>query len=731
MNSPANLPKQSVTVGDIAELAGVRPSAVSNWRKRYTDFPSPVDSLASADVFNLTEVLAWMQQHGRSFQTPAPSIERALWTIREVLRGVASPEESALLTLQFVYLRQQASATPTPTASPLARFWASSDGSTAIRRWESAVAQVASNDAGLRRALALPSGIDDVHLWRVMELLTAAQGEGIQWGPIATALLRRYEDAAGMRGSFFATPRSVTGLAVAMLEPIHGVVYDPACGLGMVLAEMWKLRSVDGTTLVGQEVNERSWRLGYLHLSINRASFQLANGDTLRSDQFRDVRADRVFVDPPLGGKMDVSDLFGDERWSYGVPRASTDWLWTQQALFHLGNAGVGVAVMPPMALSRGGQDATVRRAIVESDALDVVIELPPGLWSASGAAAAMLVLAKRRSGREGRVLFIDGRQLGTARRGKNRELSSTDVQRIMDVIDAWRSGNLQPESMFAATADFDAISRNDGDLAPSRYVGYEAGRVTTIENEAIGPRLERLRERVNAALSAPEDTIAAAAAMVRNGANSLAPSESASWPIVRLAEILTAAPCTGMRQEEEKEGPAIPYIQSRLVSSGVGHIDALPVTVTRGQTRGRLATRGDLLLTSRGIEPGGPVGCATVRFDGEAAFSASLMRLRVDDARVEPDYLRLYLTSRLGRATLVAVTTGNVIANLRGSALAEVRIPLPPLAAQRAIISAMAQVEDGIARFSAVMKDANELFDTMREAVADGSYAPPVEERQ
>ena len=40
-NAPAD---EELSASDIADLAGVSPSAVSNWRKRYVDFPAPIDS---------------------------------------------------------------------------------------------------------------------------------------------------------------------------------------------------------------------------------------------------------------------------------------------------------------------------------------------------------------------------------------------------------------------------------------------------------------------------------------------------------------------------------------------------------------------------------------------------------------------------------------------------------------------------------------------------------------
>src|SRR5688572_22492773 len=56
-----------ISLSQIAELADVSPSAVSNWRRRFDDFPQPIQSTADGkDVFGLAEVQRWLRDHGRA-----------------------------------------------------------------------------------------------------------------------------------------------------------------------------------------------------------------------------------------------------------------------------------------------------------------------------------------------------------------------------------------------------------------------------------------------------------------------------------------------------------------------------------------------------------------------------------------------------------------------------------------------------------------------------------------
>src|SRR5690606_30841520 len=58
----------TVAAYDIARLAGVGRAAVSNWRRRYPDFPKPVGGSAASPLYALSEVREWLARHGRRFQ---------------------------------------------------------------------------------------------------------------------------------------------------------------------------------------------------------------------------------------------------------------------------------------------------------------------------------------------------------------------------------------------------------------------------------------------------------------------------------------------------------------------------------------------------------------------------------------------------------------------------------------------------------------------------------------
>src|SRR5215471_20896880 len=82
-----------VAAADIARMAGVGRSAVSNWRRRYAGFPKPVAGTPASPLFALAEVEAWLRGNGKLLEVPLA--ERA-W---QELRARAGDDQRLASTL--------------------------------------------------------------------------------------------------------------------------------------------------------------------------------------------------------------------------------------------------------------------------------------------------------------------------------------------------------------------------------------------------------------------------------------------------------------------------------------------------------------------------------------------------------------------------------------------------------------------------------------------------------
>lgn len=82
-----------IGVHEIARLAGVKPSAVANWRARSLDFPNPVTELAAGPVFNRSAVRRWLRQRRTTMATTIAFIN---------LKGGVAKTTTAVATAQIL-----------------------------------------------------------------------------------------------------------------------------------------------------------------------------------------------------------------------------------------------------------------------------------------------------------------------------------------------------------------------------------------------------------------------------------------------------------------------------------------------------------------------------------------------------------------------------------------------------------------------------------------------------
>ena len=85
-----------------------------------------------------------------------------------------------------------------------------------------------------------------------------------------------------------------------------------------------------------------------------------------------------------------------------------------------------------------------------------------------------MWFVSRERTNRHGKVLFIDGRNLGKMINRKNRELTVEDIAKVTTAYHNFKTenGKYQDELGFCKVATLDDIKEHDFVLTPGRYVG-------------------------------------------------------------------------------------------------------------------------------------------------------------------------------------------------------------------------------------------------------------------
>ena len=354
------------------------------------------------------------------------------------------------------------------------------------------------------------------------EDLTAAEHEGLDvLGRVFEYMVGQFASAEGKLGGEFYTPRSVVQLLVEMLEPFNGRVYDPACGSGGMFVQADKFVKAHGgvrndISVFGQEMNPTTWRLAKMNLALRGIDANLGAqwGDSFGNDQHPDLRADFVIANPPFN----ISDWGGehlrdDPRWKYGAPPAgNANFAWIQHMLHHLSPTGTMATVLANGSLSsKQSGEGEIRKNLVEDDLIECIVTLPDRLFYTTGIPVCLWFLTKDKSNRKiktersqrdrnGELLFIDARNLGTMITRTVRELSDDDIAKIAYTYNAWRGepdlDDYKDIPGFCASVKIEDIRAHDHVLTPGRYVGAEDAED---DGEPLQEKIARLRDAVSA----------------------------------------------------------------------------------------------------------------------------------------------------------------------------------------------------------------------------------------
>lgn len=295
-------------------------------------------------------------------------------------------------------------------------------------------------------------------------------------------LIKRFADASNKKAGEFYTPRPVVRLMVNILDPQPGEsVYDPACGTGGMLLET--VAHVQSTgqewrnlLVRGQEKNLTTASIARMNLFLHGfEDFDIARGDTLVDPRFhRDDAIERfhcVIANPPFslknwGRDEWEHDPFGRQRW--GLPPASNgDLAWVTHMLTSLHPTRGRLAVVLPLgALFRGGSEGKIRRAIVEDDLIEAVIELGPNLFYGTTIPAAIVVFRRHKSdAMRGRILFVNASEILTRGRSQN----TLTNEQADEIYDLYKDAIEKPDRV--ALIDAEAIESSGFNLDVGLYL--------------------------------------------------------------------------------------------------------------------------------------------------------------------------------------------------------------------------------------------------------------------
>jgi len=228
-------------------------------------------------------------------------------------------------------------------------------------------------------------------LMRLFNSAQIKQATGDVFGRIYEYFLAEFSmQKAHDNGEFF-TPSSIVQTIVNVIEPDHGTVFDPACGSGGMFVQSSHFIEHEGgdtakrVVFYGQEKNRDTIGIAKMNLAVHGLEGKIAEAITYYQDEHTLAgKCDFVMANPPFNVDLvDAERIKGDPRLPFGLPGVNKqkkvsngNYLWISYFWSYLNEKGRAGFVMSSQASSAGHGEKDVRKKIVESGDVDVMISI-------------------------------------------------------------------------------------------------------------------------------------------------------------------------------------------------------------------------------------------------------------------------------------------------------------------------------------------------------------------
>jgi type I restriction enzyme M protein len=353
------------------------------------------------------------------------------------------------------------------------------------------------------------------------------------FGRVYEYFLGEFAMAEGQGGGEFYTPSSIVRLLTEIIEPFHGRILDPACGSGGMFVQSARFVSehqkspAKELAVYGQEKERATGDLCRMNLAVHGLEGDIKQAISYYDDPHTATgKFDFVLANPPFNvnavDKERLKDQVGaNRRYPFGLPRTdNANYLWIQLFYSALNEKGRAGFVMANSASDARASELEMRRQLIESRAVDVMIAvgtnmfytvtLPVTLW--------FFDKGKSKSPRTGTVLFIDARHIYRQIDRAHREWTAAQTGFIANLVRLYRGEDLdftfggndaraKLEEIFGKkskyadviglcrTATVKEIEAQGWSLNPGRYVGVAAGE--SVSDEDFKTQFETLNEEL------------------------------------------------------------------------------------------------------------------------------------------------------------------------------------------------------------------------------------------
>lgn len=307
-------------------------------------------------------------------------------------------------------------------------------------------------------------------LLRIFNKEVLQKAEGDLFGKIYEYFLGKFAMTGAQEGGEFFTPMSLVNTIVNIIEPDHGIVFDPACGsAGMFVQtgyfiESEGLQPAEKVTFYGQEKADLNTKLAKMNLAVHGLEGNIQEGNTFYEDKHDLVgKADFVMANPPFNvdgvdkGKESVKKdprllYTKDEKGSITrlLPKNdNANYLWIQYFYGYLKPTGRAGFVMASSASDAGYSEKDIREKLVRTGAVDVMVSIGNNFFYTRSLPCTLWFFDRAKENDEqqhDKVLMLDVRKIYRKVTSKVNDFSPEQLQNLICIVNLYRGNTKKLE---------------------------------------------------------------------------------------------------------------------------------------------------------------------------------------------------------------------------------------------------------------------------------------------
>lgn len=373
---------------EIAKMANVSVSTVSNWKRRSDTFPEPVGTKDGKPAFDYDQVAEWLQANNKEFDDNRT--RNLVWEYANLVRGKVETTEGMALFIALLHLRKAANEYGLETQWQTLidggdrGSWLSyldaidaveHEAGHALSNYVIAYARGLVESDSIETVRDAVSLVDTINLSKIMtaaNMVIDSMGNDRQayLGDNSSPLYRLMAEMAN---------------AWAKTCPdTNPTFYDPACGGAFIAMQValhdpqYRFALADINSLAAVVAQARF----FLQFGKNATETIVLN-DLIHNDPFPDLKCNLSVVTPPMGLSASSDTGVTDPRWAYDAsngggrrPAFPSETAFLQDCIFHLDEEGRAFVALRP-SFTTGRSFANLRRRMVADGVVEAIVSLP------------------------------------------------------------------------------------------------------------------------------------------------------------------------------------------------------------------------------------------------------------------------------------------------------------------------------------------------------------------